>query len=187
MFAEAIDDSISNLFQTYTGMDISSWLTFAKEQVQLPIRLKGCGLRGAVDRRNGQYIRATVQSIMQIIGREDGMGSIIASHLNVPTVVNLFRADSFDHPYPSPGLGVLTNIRLLVNIAYELQFFPSHLNTNFQAVVTHEQVLDQTSLLLKQDVKRAGFYADGTIAASISITMAITMELKRQREMHFGE
>ena len=107
------------------------------------------------------------------------MGSIIAIHLNVPTVVNLIRADSFDHPYPSPGLGVLTNIRLLVNIANELQFVRSHLTTNFQAVVTHEQVLDQTSLLLKQDVKRAGFYEDGNGTIAALVTMAITMDLKK--------
>ena len=35
-------------------------------------------------------------------------------------------------------------------------------------------------MLLKQDVCRAGYYADGTI--SNSVTMALTVELERERE-----
>ena len=41
----------------------------------------------------------------------------------------------------------------------------------------NNQLLDP-GLLLKQDVCRAGFYADGTIATSV--TMALTMELEGQ-------
>ena len=59
-FAETIDDGIFNLFQTYTDMAISSWSTFAKERIRLPIKLKGCGLRRAADRRSGQYVGTAV-------------------------------------------------------------------------------------------------------------------------------
>ena len=51
--------------------------------------------------------------------------------------------------------------------------------------MTNEQVLDPTSLLIKQDIKQAGFYEDGIIAASV--TMAIILELEKQRETHLGE
>ena len=101
-FAEAIDDGISNLFQTRTGMDTSLWLTFVKERIRLPIKLKGFGLRGAADRRSGQYVGAAVQSIMPLIDRKDGTGCVILVRLYIPAVVDLLGADSFDHPYPAP-------------------------------------------------------------------------------------
>ena len=59
-FAEAIDAGVVTLFQICTGMAISTWSSIARERARLPMRMKGCGLRGAVDRQHGQYIGAAV-------------------------------------------------------------------------------------------------------------------------------
>ena len=71
-------------------MDISLWLTFAKERIHLPTKQKGCGLHGAADRRYAKYGSVAVQSIMPLIDRKYDRGCAITGHLNLPVVVNLF-------------------------------------------------------------------------------------------------
>ena len=146
-FVDAIDVGIDKLFQIYTGMDTSSWSVFTRERICLSIKLKGCGLRGAGDRRSAQYIGAAVWSIMPLLDRRDGRGSLTPGHL--PAVVTLFGTDSFTHPYTAPWRGVLNNSRPVGNIANGLLLTWSQLTTNFQAVVSDEQILAGTRLLLK--------------------------------------
>ena len=42
--------------------------------MRLPIRLKGCGIREAEDRRFGQYLGAATQSVMYLIDQMDNTG-----------------------------------------------------------------------------------------------------------------
>ena len=69
------------------------------------------------------------------------------------------------------------------NLANGLKHAWSHLKTKFQEVSTPEQAADE-SLLLNQDVTRAGFSPDGTIAPSV--TNAVTTELKSSRSKDLG-
>ena len=60
----------------------------------------------------------------------------------------------------------------------------SHLHLDFQEVSNQERASD-ASLLLNQDISRAGFGADGTV--SRSVTNAVTMiELERSRQDCLG-
>ena len=149
---DAIDEDITNLFQTCTGMDTSLWLAFTKESIRLPIRLKGYGLHRAMDRRSSQHVGATGQSIIPLIDRKDNRGSVILGRLNLTVVIALFGAGSFNHPYPTQWQGVLTNSRPSDNITNRLRLAWIQLTTKFQAIVTSEQLLAPMRLLLKQDI-----------------------------------
>ena len=100
-FAQGIDKGISAIFQRCIGVNTECWSDIAKERLRLPIRLKGCGLREAEDRRFGQYLGATAQSVIHLIDRRDDNGNRIAGRLNTPAIVNLFGEGSFNHPFHS--------------------------------------------------------------------------------------
>ena len=121
-FATAIDSGVATLLQTCTGTDITAWSRVAQERVKLPMRMKGCGLREAADRRHAQYIGAAVQSIPHLVDRKDETGCITPGRLNLPAIATLFGDSVFDHPCPAPSQGVLDNSRLAANIATGLRF-----------------------------------------------------------------
>ena len=52
-FAREIDEGLNTLFQMNVGIDTETWSEFARERTHLPIKLKGCDLREAEDRRHG--------------------------------------------------------------------------------------------------------------------------------------
>ena len=178
-FARGIDEGINAIFRRCIGVNTESWSDIAKERLRLPIRLKGCGLREAEDRRFGQYLGATAQSVIQLIDRMDDSGNRIAGRLHTPAIATLFGEGSFNHPFTAPWATLLANSRPGSNIATGLQQAWSHLTLKFQEVVLPEQVIDSTKHLLTQPVARAGFYEDGTMAKSV--TSAITIELEKQR------
>ena len=51
--------------------------------------------------------------------------------------------------------------------------------------MTPEQAADTASFLITQPIERAGFYEDGSMAASV--TYAVTEELEKQRMMRLGD
>ena len=51
-FANELDEGIKKIFQSCVGINTDTWTDIAKEQMRLPIRCKGLGLRQAVDRRH---------------------------------------------------------------------------------------------------------------------------------------
>ena len=69
-FSQKTDEGIHQLVETTIGMNTASWTEFARERLRLPIRMKGCGLREAVDRRYGQYLGAMLQSTMPLMDRK---------------------------------------------------------------------------------------------------------------------
>ena len=80
--------------------------------------------------------------------------------------------------------GFLNNSRPSANIATRLRFAWSQLQMSFQDVVTSEQLSDPSGLLLKQDVCRRAYVR--MAQPPFSVTMAITMDLEKQREEHLG-
>ena len=103
-------------------MAVSAWSSFARERIRLPMRLKGCGLPGAADRRHAQYIGVAVQSTPPLMDRKDKTGCTIPGRLNLPAIVTLFGNDAFDHPYPAPGSAASTTaaLRLTLRPEYDL-------------------------------------------------------------------
>ena len=113
----AIDSGVATLFQTCTGTDITAWSLVVQERVRLPMRMKGCGLRGAADRRYAQYIGAAVQSVPHLVDRTDEAGCVTSGRLNLPSIATLFGEGAFNHPCPAPWQGVLDNSRPTASIA----------------------------------------------------------------------
>ena len=182
-FAHGIDQGVLSLVQTCVGVNIDTWSDFARERMRLPMRLKGCGLREAADRRHAQFLGALVQSTMPLIDRTDEHNCTIPGRLSIPSINNLFGEGSFDHPFASPWDTLLTMSGPSSNLANGLKHAWSNLKTKFQEVSTPEQAADD-SLLLNQDVTRAGFSPDGTVAPSV--TNAVTIELESSRSKDLG-
>ena len=130
-FATAIDAGIASLLQMCTGTDITAWSAIAQERCRLPIRMKGCGLRRAPDRRHAQYIGAAVQSVPYLVDRTDEAGCVTPGRLNLPAIVTLFGEGAFNHPCPAPWQGVLNNSRPAASITIGLRSAWSQLTTNF--------------------------------------------------------
>ena len=183
-FAQQIDEGIHRLVETTISMSTASWTEFARNRMRLPLRMKGCGLREAVDRRHGQYMGAMLQSTMPLIDRTNEEGLVIAGRLNIPSIIDLFGEGSFDFPFDEPWEHLINRSRESCNLAHGLKHAWSHLTTSFQDVATPEQLSD-FDLLLSQEVTRAGFYEDGTVAASV--TKALTIELESARATTLGE
>ena len=97
--------------------------------------------------------------IMLLINRKDDTGCVIPCPLNVHAVIKLFGADSFDHPHPAPWRGVLVNSRPSGNIANGLRLAWNHLTTNFQVVVTNEQLSSKKRNIIETSfVKGSGVH-----------------------------
>ena len=146
--------------------------------------MNGCGLREAVDRRHGQYLRAMLQSTMPLRDRTNEEGCIIEGRLNIPSIKNHFGEGSFDYPFDEPWEHLITTSRESCNLANGLEQAWSHLTTSFKDVATAEQLSD-FDVLLSQEVTRAVFYKDKTVAASV--TKVITIELELSSATRLGE
>ena len=96
---------------------------------------------------------------------------------------NLFGEWSVDHPFTEPWENLLTPSTPSVNLANGFRYAWSQSTTTFQEVTTQEQLIDET-LLLTQDIARAGFYIGGTV--SPSVTNAITIKLERAQALQLG-
>jgi hypothetical protein len=92
--------------------------------------------------------------------------------------------DSFQYPPTSPWESLLLVARPMSNLKSSLQYTWLHLTQKFQDVVTAIKTLDE-NLLLSQSVERAGFYADGTHA--LSVTNALALEMETQQSCCLGE
>ena len=176
-FAEGVDEGVSKLLEHCVGVDTETWSDTARERVRLPIRHKGCGLRQAVDRRFPQFLGAAAQSLMHMMDRVDKGGNVIRGRFDTQPVRNLFGEGAFDFPFSAPWEGVLRNSRPDGDIATGIHQAWSHLNSKFQEVASPEQVDDTSTFLITQPVERAGFYEDGSMAASV--THAVTEELEK--------
>ena len=101
----------------------------------------------------------------------------------------MFGKGSFDHPITSPWSSLLTNSNPSTNTVSGLKFAWSHLQLNFQEVSSRKQALD-ASLLLNQDITRAGFGAgfgaDSTVAPSVTNVITIK-ELERSWRDHLDQ
>jgi len=184
-FAEGVDEGLSELLRHCVGINTDLWSDTAKERMRLPIRHKGCGLRQAADRRSAQFLGAAAQSLIHLMDRTDKAGNVIRGRFNTQPVRNLFGEGAFDFPFESPWEGVLRNSRPDGNIATGIHQAWSHLNSKFQEVASPEQVGDTANFLIAQPVERAGFYEDGSMAASV--THAVTEELEQRRMLCLGE
>ena len=183
-FAQGIDEGILSLVQTCVGVDIASLTEIGRERMRLPIRFKGCGLRQATDRRYAQYLGAFAQSTMHLIDRTDQNNCTIEGRLKLPSIVAMLGEGSFNHPFTAPWSCLLSTNESSNSYADGLKHAWSHLQHNFQDVSSQERASDP-SLLLNQDISRAGFGADGTV--SRSVTNAVTIELERSRQDHLGK
>ena len=183
-FVRGIDDRVDQLFQMCNGIDTSSWSDFAKERIRLPINLKGCGLRQAVDWRYGKFVGAVVQSTLPLLTRTDSNGNAIEGRLDIPCLINLLGETSFDFPLTTPWNMLMEQSNPSHNLASGLKNAWTHLTTSFQDVASTDQTVDM-SLLLNQGVESAGFYPDDTIASSV--TKAITVELEKARATNLDE
>jgi hypothetical protein len=125
-----------------------------------------------------------IQSVLPLIDQKNQEGNTIPGCLHIPTVVNMLGEDSFHHPPTSPWETLLSAARPRSNLKSGLQYTWLHLTQNFKDVTTAVKTLDK-NLLLSQSVERAGFYADGTHAPSV--TNALTLEMETRRSRHLGE
>ena len=144
--------------------------------------MNGCGLPEAVDRRHGQYLGAMLQSTMPLMDSTNKEGFIIKGRLNIPSITNLFGEGSFYLPFDKPWEHLITTSRESYNLANGLRHAWIHLTTSFQDVSTQEQLSD-FDLLLSHEVTRAGFYKDGTVAASVTKALTIKFELARATKL----
>ena len=65
--AADMDRATSELLQTYIGIDTTMWSPIAMQRLRLPVRMKGCGLRDATDRRHAQNVGVIVQSLLPLL------------------------------------------------------------------------------------------------------------------------
>ena len=84
----------------------------------------------------------------------------------------------------APWEGFLNISRLDSSIATGIQQAWSHLTNNCLEVAPTGPTIDTSKILIVQPVTRAGFYEDGSMAASI--TKAVTIELETQRSTRLG-
>ena len=108
---------------------------------------------------------------MPLVDTTDKGNCAIEGRLNVSAIINLFGEGSFDHPFMEPCENLLTASTPSINLANGLRYAWSHLTTTFQEVVTQEKLIDKT-LLLTQDIARAGFYIGGTVSPSVADTIS---------------
>ena len=168
--------------KTCIGVDPSNWSDIALERLRLPIRFKGCGLRQLRDRRHAQFIGAVIASLPQLIDRNDEHGNAIKGRFNLPSIVDMLGANSFDTDNNEPWKH-LFETRPDSSIARGFDEAWSHLTHNFQNVKSHE--INTEKFLLEQTLHRAGRYGDGTVPKSV--THAATMELESQRAINLGQ
>ena len=111
-FASGVDESIHELVQMCMGINTNtSWSDIAKERARLPVRLRGLGLRGAMDRRYSQYIGGAAQSLIPLLNRQDKHNNTIVGRMHIPCIVNMLGDGSFDFPLTSPWENMLNNSR----------------------------------------------------------------------------
>ena len=123
------------------------------------------------------------QSAMHLIDRTDNTNTTTPGRISLPSIIAHFGEGSFSHPIDAPWETLLAESGPSSNLANGLKASWTHLQSNFQEASTNDRANDD-SLLLTQDVSRAGFYKDGTFAPSI--TNAVTIELERSRKTALG-
>ena len=87
---------------------------------------------------------AAPQSIIPLLTWNDANGNRIDGRLHLPSIENLFGADSFSHPVSDPWEHVLTSSRQMNNLATGIQQTWSHLQITFQEVATQVAKDDQS-------------------------------------------
>ena len=138
-------------------MHTSTWSPITKQRLWLPIRMKGCRLQDATNRRHAQYSGAMVQIMLPLLYRRDNNGARLKGRLHITPIINLIGKGSFNHPSQQPYANLLPNSRSIANIASGLQHAWSHLTSPFQDVVQAASNTDTSNYLLRQDVGSAGF------------------------------
>ncbi|EJK51883.1 hypothetical protein THAOC_28906, partial [Thalassiosira oceanica] len=183
-FARGIDSGVWDLVQACVGTDTSKWTDIALARARLPMRERGCNLRGAADRRFAQFVGCLGHSAIALIDRTDSDGNMIPGRLNLPSVVGMLGEGTFNHPIEAPWGTLLNESSPSSNLAAGLKYSWHHLQSSFQEASPPMRANDG-SLLLNQDASHAGFYPDGSFARSI--TNAITCELERSRAIALDE
>jgi hypothetical protein len=125
-----------------------------------------------------------IQSLLPLIDWMDQDGNTVPGRLHIPAVVNMFGKDSFDHLSASPWEMLLSAARPLSNLKDGPQYTWLHLTQNFHNVATALETSDK-NLLLSQSVQRAGFYANGSHAPSV--TNMLTLEIEKRQSCCVGE
>ena len=184
-FAVSIDEGVVELVDSSIGVSTASFTDIGQERLRLPQRLKGCGLRQAVDRRHAQFLGGLTQSLPHLINHTDENNNVTAAgRMHVPSIVALLGATSFNKPLNAPWETLLSSNRDSTHLANGLDTAWTHLQTHFQSAATVDQLVDESSYLLNQEDKWAGFYPDGRHPKSV--TNAVTVELERARSTALG-
>ena len=173
-FTKGINKGILELFKTTIGINTANWSTHATERVRLPLRMKGCRLREAENRRHGKFVGAMLQSIPPLIDPTESNNCYIPGRLNIPAIKNLLGEGSFNHPCTAHW-EVLLKSNPSGNLSIGLKYVWSHLKTTFQDVITQKKLTDNV-LLLPHDVTRASFYHNSTIASLVTNTITLEPE-----------
>ena len=130
-----------------------------------------------------QFLGGFLQSCLPLLDRTDNNNNHVAGRLNIPALTNLFGAGSFNHPLDKPWETFLNTSDESGNLVCGLRHAWSQLQSNYQDVATNDE-LSNPKLLLTQELARAGFYEDGSVAKSV--TNALTIELEGSRSRSLG-
>ena len=147
----------------------------------LPIWLKGCGLREAVNRRYGQFMGAHVQNITPLIDRTDTEMNAVKGRLYIPPITTLLGEGSFNHPVEHPWATLIEQSNQSCNLATGLQYAWSHLTSTLHAVADPALQVDE-GLLFNQEIKMAGFYHHGSITSSVTKQLGLRIKKLRSRD-----